>query len=242
MKILRIFSFVFSGACVLFSYQQSFAASSSQSCTMCEYIFNDATELYRENILITWEQFDMAMDTRCSQMTALLMSQCKNMMQQYGYMMYELVTSDFSPNEGCIQLGLCDSGEPCTCTPSSSSTNITGGKRNTTTYSGCSTCPATQYSCSCNTDYAVQNQGTSSCSCSVYCSAGKYYNNGACTVCASGMYKGSAGNTSCTTCPSSGKTSGTAATSHDSITKCYLDTGSDGTGSYGFDPVCYYTE
>lgn len=238
MKQIRKFSVIFFGAFAMILSHPSYAASSSQ-CEMCKYIFNEAIDV--SQTIITYDQFTYAMEIRCSQLAALIQNQCKNMLQDYGEMMYELSDGSATPEEGCQQIALCDGGStPCTCTSSSSSANITGGTRTTVKYSGCTNCPATTYSCSCNTDYAVQNQGTSSCSCSVYCSAGKYYNNGSCTVCASGTYKESAGNTSCTACPSSGKTTGTTAAAHDSVNDCYLDNGSDTAGVYDYNPVCYY--
>jgi hypothetical protein len=51
------------------------------------------------------------------------------------------------------------------CVLSSSDTYITGGVRTTSAYSP-SNCPAySDYSCSCNSGYYLQNQGTSSCYC-----------------------------------------------------------------------------
>lgn len=237
-SILKILSITF--AIVLLLAPKTVLSASASQCEMCKYIYNKGVEV--SMTIVTYEQFTYEMDKACSQLAALLQNPCRNMLRDYGEMMYEMTGSNVSPEEGCQQMAMCESDTPCTCTQSSSAANITGGRRTTISYSGCTTCPASKYSCSCNTDYMVQNQGKSNCSCSVLCGAGKFYNNGSCTVCANGAYKSSAGNTSCTTCPTPGKTSGSDAASHDSITDCFITDGNDTSGIYTYSPKCHYSE
>ncbi|HNY24995.1 MAG TPA: hypothetical protein PKJ33_00390 [Alphaproteobacteria bacterium] len=81
------------------------------------------------------------------------------------------------------------------------------------------------------------------------CDAGYYLSGGVCSVCPTDTYKdtiSAAG--SCTSCPYlqdvQGHTSGTSYTNHDSITDCFVLSGttfSDTSGSYSFTSNCYYS-
>lgn len=80
------------------------------------------------------------------------------------------------------------------------------------------------------------------------CNAGFYLSGGTCLVCSTDTYKDTVGAETCTPCPYlddvQGHTSGTAAANHDSITDCFVLSGtgfSDISGSYSFTSNCYYS-
>lgn len=74
------------------------------------------------------------------------------------------------------------------------------------------------------------------------CPAGQYLSGGNCLVCATGTYKESTNASGCNACPTSGTTSGTAVSNHDSITDCYLLSGSDTTGQFEYTSRCNYSK
>lgn len=116
--------------------------------------------------------------------------------------------------------------------------------------------PATEHCCDGGQDFRVcsnsqlcwtTSDGGAHC---VYpCGAGQEMDwDGNCVVCASGYYQpNSTGNNSCVACPKlenvSAKTSGSNYSGYDSITDCYIPSGSsfsDSTGNYSFASNCYY--
>lgn len=80
------------------------------------------------------------------------------------------------------------------------------------------------------------------------CNPGYYLVYNFCEVCPTDTYKDTTGSGGCTPCPYlddvQGHTSGTSATNHDSVTDCFVLSGtsfSDITGSYLFTSNCYYS-
>lgn len=72
------------------------------------------------------------------------------------------------------------------------------------------------------------------------CTPGEYKNDNKCKICPNGSYNPTANNTYCTNCPQPGTTSGTSASDFDSVTDCYVLSGTDSYGTYEYTQKCYY--
>lgn len=158
----------------------------------------------------------------CYEMTAAIAEFANNYVCGCSYTEYDSNYSSYCPN------GNCSDGVKMTSTENQY-------------------CPP-KYGCHCLEGYFPNNHNTYNymgfqvCDCKSWCSTGAYRSGSVCKICPDGTYKNTPGNaTSCTSCPSPGTTTGNTL-AKDAVTDCYVEGGSDSTGTYEYNPECHYTE